>query len=112
MISIRKRVCNYCPQCNSDDGLNCFWQIEKAVPEKFKPEDIFAYITVENINGLGFLKATEIDKDFDTEFLSWFVTFCVGKNLNAFWKTKAEPFCIGSPEFVETAWRSVGEGLL
>lgn len=105
------RACR-CPQCKSGEGFYCFWKVEKEVPEDFKPLKIKAFISVENINGLGFLRANEMGADFDLKFLSWFLTFCVGKNINAFWKIKEEAFCVGSPQFVEIAWRAAKEGSL
>jgi len=108
----KKRFCGECPECKSNPKLSCFWQIEEKVPEKFKPSEINAFISVENINGIGYLKASEISGSFDSEFLSWFVSFCLGKKINAFWKTKNVPFYIGSPEFLETIWRALKEGSL
>lgn len=99
----KKRICGDCPQCITDSEFSCFWEVEDIIPEKFKPSEIKAYISIENINGIGFLKATEMGQTFDTEFLSWFIAFCVGKGINCFWITKEVPFCLGSPQFVEIA---------
>jgi hypothetical protein len=110
--SLRKRACRECPDCLSDTRKDCFWQIENQVPESFKPSKIKAYISVENISGIGFLRATDMNQPLDPTFLSWFVTFCVGKNLNAFWRSGGEPFFIGSQEFVELAWRAQKEGAI
>lgn len=107
----KKRSCK-CPQCSGPGELDCFWKIENAIPEKYKPSSVSAYISVENINGIGYLKATEIDKPFDPEFLSWFLAFCVGKGINAFWKTNDVPFCIGSAIFVETAVKASGLNMI
>lgn len=109
---ITKRKCKECPECIKDSGTSCFWEIEEFVPEKFKPSEIKAYMSVESINGIGFLKATEMGQDFDTEFLSWFVSFCVGKGINAFWTTKGIPFCLGSGIFVEAALRANNANML
>jgi hypothetical protein len=109
MIKNKKRVCGECPECNLGPKAFCFWQIEKAVPEHFKPSLIGAYISLEDINGLGYLQPSEIEKPFDPEFLSWVLSFCVGNKINVFWKTKDIPFCLGSPEFIETMTRFIQE---
>jgi len=100
-----KRICGDCPQCMSDSELSCFWQIEKMVPEKFKPSEIKAFISVENVNGIGYLKISEMSKPFDTEFLSWVLCFCIGNKINVFWETNKKPFWLGPPEFIETLSR-------
>lgn len=108
MAKNKKRVCGECPECNLGPKTSCFWQIEKAVPEQFKPSLINAYISVENVNGIGYLTASEMnDQSFDSEFLSWFLSFCVGHKINVFWKTKNIPFCLGSTEFIETLTRAL-----
>jgi hypothetical protein len=109
MNKTKKRVCGECPECNLGPKTFCFWQIEKAVPENFKPSLIDAYISVEDVNGIGYLQATEMSKPFDPEFLSWFLSFCVGHKINVFWKTKGIPFCLGSTEFIETLTRAISE---
>jgi hypothetical protein len=109
MSKSKRRVCGECPECNLGPKTSCFWEIEKAVPEKFKPSTIKAYISVENVNGMGYLKASEMDTPFDPEFLSWFLSFCVGHKINVFWKTKDIPFCLGSTEFIEVLTRAMSE---
>jgi hypothetical protein len=109
MAKGKKRVCGECPECNLGPKTFCFWQMETAVPEKFKPSLIKAYISVENVNGLGYLKASELQENFDSEFLSWFLSFCVAHKINVFWKTKDIPFCLGSSEFIDTLTRAIAE---
>ncbi len=110
--SQKRRSCKSCPQCKLKTDTSCFWQIEKNVPEKFKPSEIGAYICIENISGIGYLRAVEIDRSFDSEFLSWFVSFCVGQGINAFWKTKDVPFCLGSQDFVGTMLKASSLGMV
>jgi hypothetical protein len=110
MAKNKKRVCGECPECDLGPKTFCFWQIEHAVPEHFKPSLIKAFISLEDVDGLGYLKASEMEeKPFDPEFLSWFLSFCVGQKINVFWKTKNIPFCLGSPEFIETLTKSLEE---
>lgn len=101
MAKNKKRVCGECPECKLGPKTFCFWQLENAVPEHFKPSLIGAFISLEDLDGIGYLKASEIEKPFDPEFLSWFLSFCVGHKINVFWTTKDIPFCLGSPEFIE-----------
>jgi len=108
MAKNKKRICGECPECNLGPKTSCFWQIEKAVPEHFKPSLINAYISVENVNGIGYLSVSEMNEiSLDSEFLSWFLSFCVGHKINVFWKTKDIPFCLGSTEFIETLTRAI-----
>jgi hypothetical protein len=105
----KKRVCGECPECKLGPKTKCFWQIEKSVPEHFKPSMIKAFVSVEEVDGMGYLKASEMDKAFDTEFLSWLLSFCVGNKVNVFWKTKNIPFCLGSNEFIEALTQELKE---
>jgi hypothetical protein len=109
MAKNKKRVCGECPECNLGPKTFCFWQLENAVPEHFKPSLIKAFISLEDLDGIGYLKASEMEKSFDSEFLSWFLSFCVGNKINVFWKTNNVPFCLGSPEFIEALTKSLKE---
>jgi hypothetical protein len=109
MAKSKKRVCGECPECNLGPKTFCFWQMEKAVPEHFKPSLIKAYISIENVDGIGYLSASEMEESFDSEFLSWFLSFCVGNKINVFWKTKNIPFCLGSVEFIENLTKELNE---
>ena len=60
----KKRICGECPECQLGPKTKCFWQIEKSVPEHFKPSMIGAFVSVEEVDGMGYLKATEMDKAF------------------------------------------------
>ena len=105
----KKRICGECPECLLGPKTHCFWQIEKAVPEHFKPSIINAFVSVEEVGGMGYLKASEMSKPFDTEFLSWLLSFCVGNKINVFWKTKDIPFCLGSNEFIQSLTEELEE---
>jgi hypothetical protein len=105
----KKRVCKECPECSLGPKNSCFWEMEPNVPEHFKPSLIKAYISLENINGIHYLQASEMDSPFDPEFLSWLLSFCVGNKINIFWKTGDIPFCLGSLEFIEILTRSLEE---
>jgi hypothetical protein len=105
----KKRICKECPECLSGPKNSCFWQIEKAVPEHFKPSLIKAYVSLESLNGINYLQASEIEGNFDSEFLSWLLSFSVGNKINIFWKTKDIPFCLGSTEFIEILTRMLEE---
>lgn len=110
MAKNKKRICGECPECNLGPKTFCFWQLEKAVPEHFKPSLINAFISLEDTDGFGYLQASEMhDKPFDPEFLSWFLSFCVGNKFNVYWKTQGIPFCLGSPEFIESITKSLSE---
>jgi hypothetical protein len=112
MPKSKKRICGKCPECSIGPKNSCFWEIEQAVPEHFNPSLIKAYISLENVNGINYLQASEIEGQFDSEFLSWFLSFCVGNKINVFWKTKEIPFCLGSTEFIEILTRSMKENVV
>jgi hypothetical protein len=105
----KKRSCRECPECTIGPKISCFWEVEMAMPEHFKPSLIGAYVSLESINGINYLQASEIDKSFDSEFLSWLLSFCVGNKFNIYWKTKDIPFCLGSTDFIETLTRFLQE---
>jgi hypothetical protein len=110
MAKNKKRVCGECPECKLGPKNFCFWQMDHAVPEHFKPSLIKAFVSLEDVDGFGYLQASEIeDNPFDPEFLSWFLAFCVRNKLNVYWKTRNIPFCLGSTEFIETLTRSVND---
>jgi hypothetical protein len=108
-MKTKKRVCGECPECLLGPKNSCFWEMEQAVPEHFKPFLIKAYVSLENINGIHYLEASEIDESFDSEFLSWLLSHCVGNKINVFWKTKGIPFCLGHTDFIEVLTRSLEE---
>lgn len=106
----QKRVCGECPECNLGPKTFCFWQMDQAVPEQFKPSLIKAFISLEDVDGFGYLQASEMDDtQFDSEFLSWFLSFCIGNRFNVYWRTKNIPFCLGSTEFIDALTRSLEE---
>ena len=97
----KKRICRECPECKMGPKNSCFWEIEKDVPEHFKPSLIKAYVSIETINEIPYLEAFEMDGHlFDPEFLSWLLSFCVGHKINVVWKTKNIPFSLGATNFL------------
>jgi hypothetical protein len=97
----KKRLCDNCPECNPTLKKECFWKIEKSVPLHFKPSIIKACVSVESTSGIVYLKAVELDGVmFDSEFLSWLLSFCVANKINVFWQTKNIPFFLGNPDFL------------
>ena len=100
----KKKSCEGCPECNPILKKECFWKIEKSAPLHFKPSAIKACVSIENIDEVVYLKAIELDGImFDSEFLSWLLSFCVGNKINIFWQTKNIPFFLGTPDFLKLA---------
>jgi len=94
MAKKKKRICGECPECKLGPKTFCFWQIDHAVPEHFKPSLIKAFISLEDVDGFGYLQANEMDDtQFDSEFLSWFLSFCVGNRFLQFFLKKKKQYC-------------------
>lgn len=108
----KKRTCRECPECKLDPKNSCFWEIEQAVPEHFKPSKIKAYIALEALNGMHYLNVSEWESPFDPEFLSWLLSYCVANKINVFWKTKDIPFCLGTKEFIETIAMAINKQMV
>jgi len=103
----KKRICGECPECILGPKTHCFWQIEKLVPEHFKPSKIKAFVSIETVEDIGYLRAWEIEGQFDSEFLSWILSFCVSQKINIFWETKNIPFYLGSTNFIDALHKEI-----
>jgi len=44
-------------------------------------------------------------KEVEPKFLSWFVAFAVGRQLNVEWSIDGQLYALGSPEFMEARAR-------
>lgn len=77
----------------------CMWKVVDDVPEEFKPSEIDVIFTRYDIQGVPYLAAVEAGSKLDSSVLSWFVTYCVARLLNACWTIEGKTFWMGSPEF-------------
>lgn len=78
----------------------CMWRAEEFVPEEFSPKETGNIITAQRIGNIEYLSLVYAGKEVQTDFLSWFVSFCVGRQLNAEWVVNGKAYLIGSHEFV------------
>jgi hypothetical protein len=54
---------------------------------------------------VNFLSAVFAGKELQPDFLSWFVTFAVGRQLNVEWSIDGQLYALGSQEFMEARAR-------
>lgn len=79
--------------------FSCMWKAEKALPEQFSPEKTGVIITVQSVAGIDYLAAAYAGQEIQTDFLSWFVAYCVSGKLNFEWVVNGQAIYIGSDEF-------------
>lgn len=80
--------------------FECSWKASEFVPEEFSPKATGQIISTQSIEGIPFLSAAYAGKELGPDFLSWFVTFVVGRQLNAEWSVNNVSHAMGSPEFI------------
>lgn len=78
----------------------CMWRADERLPEEFSPKNTGSIVTVQAIGNIEYLALGFAGEEVKADFLSWFVTFCVGQQLNAEWKVNGKSNMLGSPEFV------------
>lgn len=89
--------------------FECVWRATDYVPEKFKPSKIGQILTAQQLYGIDYLGVAYAGKEVDPEFLSWFVTFAVGRQLNVEWSVDGVLYALGSPAFMEARQRREAE---
>lgn len=77
----------------------CMWRADMRMPEHFKPSEINALVSQQEINGIPFLSAVETGSKMDSEFVSWFVSHVVANKINAEWHIEDKSFFIGDGNF-------------
>lgn len=86
-------------------NFECSWKSSDFVPEEFSPKVTGQVISTQYVNGIPYLALTYAGKDLSTELLSWFVSFVVGRQLNAEWYVEDKQFTLGSPDFISALER-------
>lgn len=81
------------------------WKAVDDVPEEFKPSKINVIFVRHEIAGIPYLNAVEAGSTMNPEALSWFVTYCVARGLNAHWSVDGKAFWMGAPDFTEAMTR-------
>jgi len=78
----------------------CMWRANDWIPEEFSPAKTGNILTSQRIGNIDYLSLVYAGKEVDTEYLSWFFSFCVARQLNAEWVVNGKVYLIGSHEFV------------
>lgn len=81
-------------------NFECSWKSSDFVPEEFSPKAMGHIISTQVVEGIPYLALTYAGNDLGVRLLSWFVTFAVGRQLNAEWAVDGEIYALGSPEFM------------
>jgi hypothetical protein len=80
--------------------FECSWKASDFVPIEFNPKAIGQVISTQVIEGIPYMLMSYAGKEVTAEMLSWFVTFVIGRQLNAEWSVGDKVHAIGSPDFI------------
>lgn len=83
------------------ETFECSWRASDFIPEKFNPVVTGQIVAVQMLDGIEYLVMAYAGKEVDPEFLSWFVTFAVARQLNIEWSANGEIYALGSTAFME-----------
>ncbi len=83
----------------------CMWRSSSDIPEKFSPLATGIIVTEQVVENIPYLAAAFAGEDINTEMLSWFVSYGVGKQLNIEWTVAGAPYLLGHPEFIQAMHR-------
>lgn len=89
--------------------FECIWRATDYVPEKFSPTNTGQMIVAQRLYGIDYLVMVYSGQEVDPEFLSWFTTFAVGRQLNVEWSVQGVLYALGSPAFMEARQRREAE---
>jgi hypothetical protein len=89
------------------EAFECSWKASNFVPEKFSPKNTGQILSHQTIDGIDYLLMSYAGTRIDAEFLSWFVTYVVGNQLNAAWEVDGEWHLLGTPMFVQAKSRQI-----
>jgi hypothetical protein len=80
--------------------FECSWKASDFVPIEFSPKATGQIISTQITEGIPYMLMSYAGKDVTAEMLSWFVTFVIGRQLNAEWSVDDQVHAIGSPDFI------------
>jgi hypothetical protein len=80
----------------------CQWRANSWVPEEFSPAKTGNLLTAQRIGNIDYLSLSYAGKEIGLEYLSWFVSHCVGNKWNADWVVNGRRYMIGSPDFINS----------
>lgn len=88
-------------------AFECSWRASDFIPEKFSPKNIGQIVSHQNLDGIDYLLVSYAGQRLDADFLSWFVSYVVGNQLNAAWEVDGEWHLLGTPMFVQAKKREL-----
>lgn len=81
--------------------FECAWRATDYVPKEFSPTATGQIVVPQEVNGIPYLSMIYAGKEVEPGFLSWFVTFAVGRQLNAEWSVDGQLHSVGSSDFIQ-----------
>ena len=88
--------------------FSCMWKVVDDVPEEFKPSQSGIILHHQEVDGIGYLNASEAGSEISPLMLSWFVSYCLSNQVNAHWVADGKDFWMGMPDFNEAMSRRYG----
>jgi hypothetical protein len=85
--------------------FECSWRATDYVPLEFSPKNTGQIVAVQKLEEIDYLAMAFAGKEVEPDFLSWFVTFAVGRQLNIEWSINGQLYALGSPAFMEARVR-------
>lgn len=106
------KPCQFCQPgvgCSSYDNrpkdpcktFECMWKAVDDVPIEFKPSEVNAIISKQEINGIPYLVLQEAGEKMRAEVVSWFILYATNNRLNAEWEINGTKNGVGSPAFIQ-----------
>jgi hypothetical protein len=86
-------------------AFECAWRATDYVPLHFSPKNTGQIVAVQILEGIEYLAMVFAGKEVEPDFLSWFVTFAVGRQLNVEWSINGQLYALGSSAFMEARAR-------
>lgn len=80
--------------------FECSWKASDFVPMEFSPKSTGQIISTQFVENIPYMSMAYAGQVVSAEMLSWFVTFVVGRQLNAEWSVGETVHAVGSAEFI------------
>jgi hypothetical protein len=80
--------------------FHCEWLLNKAMPEWMRPDKSKVILVNKEINGIKYLRMTEVGEKVDSSILSWVLQACLPNNVNLLYEIDKGPNYFGSQEFI------------
>lgn len=82
-------------------GFQCEWLRQPDVyPEEMRPDRILAIFSLQEVNGIPYLRVTEAGQRLDAEVLSHAIKITLLNKFNLYWEVDGKMHWFGNKEFV------------